>query len=266
MKQLSTLLLIVLILTSCNSDTSAEKSDETISDTLPKITSVTSYVSFYNVNETTINTDNLSARQLVDYHNDLYHHISMPNQDYTSLPFYDDFSDKEFTNKYMGEGTYSSIWAVDSGRLTVDNYFDDSPAGITIGNFGWQNYIASIDFNISQNNYFKMWVYVRVSGDFDSDNYAIQINSDGSYHAGNSGGMHSYKFSDYIGDGDNTLITGVFEDFDPSVWNRVYMISYQGKLYISLNSAESIYICDIDPNAAGAIRLEASTDVFDPVK
>ncbi|MDR0943116.1 MAG: hypothetical protein LBM41_01130 [Ruminococcus sp.] len=178
-----------------------------------------------------------------------------PDQDYKTLPFSDDFSDKEFSYRYLGS-CYYALWEARDGRLVVDAETTKWDGQTVIGNYGWSYYNAAIDFNIQQDGFIQMWVYARDSGDFDGDCYAITINSDGSYYAGDSRGIHDYRFG-YENQG--ILITGQFEDFNPDVWNRISMLSEDGKLYISLNSGEKIYVCDLDPNAAGAIKLEASS-------
>jgi hypothetical protein len=250
--------LIVLLLFGCG--VQAETAE---SESVTTTTAVTTYVPFHGMFHnisvtTTVNTDELSAEELEYYRLSEIHHLHEPAQDFTELPYYDDFSDKEFTYKYIGS-SWGSLWEVKDGRLTVENDNDESPAAATIGYYGWQNYTASVDFKLpqdTQTGFIRMWVYGRISGDFRTYPYAVTVNSDGNWYAGDSQGIHDYEH-DYENYGN--LVTGTFKDFNPEVWNRIYMISENGKLYIDLNSIGRTYICDIDPNAVGAIRLSASS-------
>jgi hypothetical protein len=259
MRKLLALLFMIMILTSCGSNATDKATNESISYTSPTITAVTSYVPFYIVTETSpVNTDNLSAEELADYLHRQKYHLHEPAQDFIDLPYYDDFSDKEFTYKYMGS-TLLSLWTVENGVLSVHNEDDAHFAGARIGYYGWQNYTASVDFKLPQDSFVKMYVYVRIAGDFESDCYGAAINSDGSFYAGNARGIQDYeRYNENYG----ILVTGTFENFNPDIWSRIYLITEDRKLYISLNSTESIYICDVDPNVAGTIVLEASSGVL----
>jgi hypothetical protein len=179
-----------------------------------------------------------------------------PDQDYKTLPFSDDFSDKEFSYRYLGS-CRDGLWTVEDGRLVVDNETTKRNGTAVIGNYGWSYYNVAIDFNITQDGFIQMGVYARDAGDFDGDCYGVVINSDGGFYAGNARGIQDYKRGEMSAFG--TIVTGQFEDFDPDAWNRISMLSEDGKLYISLNSGEKIYVCDLDPNAAGTIKLEASS-------
>jgi hypothetical protein len=179
-----------------------------------------------------------------------------PDQDYKTLPFSDDFSKKDYSYRYLGS-CYYALWEARDGRLVVDGEYPGRNGSAEIGNYGWSYYNAAIDFNMQQDGFVQMWVYARDAGDFDGDCYALSINSDGSYYAGNARGTQDYERGEMSDFG--TIVIGKFEDFDPDAWNRINMISEDGKLYFSLNSTEKIYISDLDPNAAGTIKLEASS-------
>jgi hypothetical protein len=178
-----------------------------------------------------------------------------PDQDYKSLPFSDDFSDKEFTYRYLGN-CRDALWMVKDGSLIVYSDIPDRNGSAVIGNYSWSYYNASIDFNLHGSGDLKLRMYKQISGDFDAEEYVLVIDSEGSWYAGNSRGVADYERGEVSDFG--KVVTGQFEDFDPDVWNRINMISEDGKLYISLNSGEKVYIYDLDPNSEGAILLSAS--------
>jgi hypothetical protein len=251
----------VLLLCGCTGIQMAAETAE--SETVTTTTAVTIYVPFYgfsyNITEaSSVNTDELSAEELEYYRLSEIHHLHEPAQDFTDLPYYDDFSDKEFTYKYISS-SWGSLWEVKDDRLVVENDNDERPAAATIGYYGWQNYTASVDFKLPQDNQIssiRRGIYGRISGEFRTYPYAVTVNSDGNWYAGDSQGIHNYERHD---ENYGNLVTGTFEDFNPEVWNRIYMISENGKLYIDLNSQGRTYICDLDPNSAGAIRIQASS-------
>jgi hypothetical protein len=181
-----------------------------------------------------------------------------PSQDYKSLPYMDDFSDDDFTYRYLNGGPNSN-WIIKNDSLYVYSGYDpDRLADGTIGNYYyWSYYTASIDFKLAENGKMKMSIYQPQNAKEGGEVYYLAIDSAGNWYAGDSFGVGPYERGQEIYRGE--LVTGVFEDFNPDVWNRVSMISKDGKLYISLNSGESIYICDLDPNSVGAVYLSGST-------
>jgi hypothetical protein len=182
-----------------------------------------------------------------------YYHAEH-DQSYKSLPYYDDFSDEEFTYRYLSENP-DSICNIKDGCLYVYSDYDhDRTVSVTIGNYYfWSYYTASVDFLLTENGKMKMFIYLPQNACLEGETYGFAVDYDGNWYAGNSRGIHDHERGEMSAFG--TIVTGKFEEFNPDVWNTVSMISEDGKLYISLNSGEKVYVCDLDPNAVGAVRL-----------
>ncbi|MDR0987218.1 MAG: hypothetical protein LBL98_05950 [Ruminococcus sp.] len=190
--------------------------------------------------------------------------VGDPMQDYLSLPYEDDFSDEEYSYRYFG-GAYRSLWMVKDGGLAVYNDDESDPQNCIIGNYSWRYYSASVDFIMGGAGSMTLYIYRREAGDFDGDSYCVNINADGSFYAGEMGDVSYYENPRFKNPpAVKRVKTGVIENFNPSAWNRAYMITEGGKVYFNVNSGEKIFISELDPNAAGAVALRASSGtVFD---
>jgi hypothetical protein len=211
-------------------------------------------VGFRYTHETTI--ENSTALERAINAEDRAKNVGEPDQDYKSLPYADDFSDKDFSYRYLGTDGWA-LWMVKDGSLIVYNDTPNKNSAAVIGNYSWSYYSASIDFNLRGSGVVTIRYYKQISGDFDDEEYGFTVDSLGNWYAGDSRGIRDHERGEILNYG--TIVTGKFANFDPGAWNTIEMISKDGKFYISLNSGEDIYICDLDPNSAGAIMLSAST-------